>query len=237
MKIQPFGDRALLISFEKKIDAAINQEVINLYQILKESQKFTFLTPAYCSLTVGIDRTQFTISEATELVRSLSTTKIAKNKTAQKTITIPVCYDDSFALDIKEVSELSGLTKEKIIELHTATEFRVFMLGFVAGFAYLGSLPNEMAVPRKKTPRKSVPKGAVGLAGHQTGIYPVSAPGGWQIIGQTPLNMFDTEMDQPNLLHPGDLVKFRPISMDEFKLISIKVETGIYETELEVKNV
>ena len=105
------------------------------------------------------------------------------------------------------------------------------MLGFVAGFAYMGSLPNHLACKRKATPRLRVPKGSVGLAGLQTGIYPTEAPGGWQIIGQTPLRMFDGNRPETSLLRPGDNVKFRPIGQAEFKIIQLKIETGIFEME------
>lgn len=231
MHIQPFGDKALLVSFEKKIDPEINQQVINLYHTLKASAKFTFLTPAYCSLTVGIDRSRFTINEATELIKELASQPPTNQSVYVREFTIPVCYEGDFAPDMHEVSEITGLDPKEIIALHTAQEFRVYMLGFVAGFAYLGTLPDQLACPRKKTPRKSVPQGSVGLAGHQTGIYPVNAPGGWQIIGQTPVQMFDTTREEPNLLFAGDKVKFRAISEDEFKLILLKEETGIYHTE------
>lgn len=233
MKIQPFGDCALLISFEKRIDEVINQEVIRLYHTLKNSGYFTFLTPAYCSLTVGIDRSKFTISEANELIKSLASSQKDFQAGPERTIIIPVCYDQSFGIDLVEVAKHTETKIEEVIKIHTNTSFRVFMLGFVAGFAYMGTLPKELECPRKQTPRKSVPKGSVGLAGQQTGIYPVAAPGGWQIIGRTPLNMFDTKKDQPNLLLPGDTVRFRAIGLDEFKLISIKVETDIYEIEME----
>lgn len=231
MKIQPFGDRALLVSFEKKIDPEVNQRVINLYHTLKASESFTFLTPAYCSLTVGIDRTKYTINEATELIRELASHPPTNQMAYTRDFTIPVCYEGAFAPDMDEVSQITGLSSEEIIKLHTEAQYRVYMLGFVAGFAYLGTLIESLTCPRKKTPRKSVPKGAVGLAGHQTGIYPVSAPGGWQIIGQTPILMFDTTREEPNLLFPGDKVKFRAVSEDEFKLILLKEETGIYHME------
>lgn len=231
MNIQPFGDKALLVTFEKKIDPEINQQVINLYHTLKASGNFTFLTPAYCSLTVGIDRTLYTISEATELINELASHPPTNQMAYVRDVTIPVCYDAEFALDMDEVCQTTGLSRSQIIEIHSSTQFRVYMLGFVAGFAYMGTLPKELVCARKKSPRKSVPKGAVGLAGHQTGIYPVNAPGGWQIIGQTPVEMFDTRREEPNLLFPGDKVRFRAISKDEFKLIALKQETGIYSME------
>ncbi|WP_420386158.1 5-oxoprolinase subunit PxpB [Roseivirga sp.] len=231
MDVKPFGDKALLISFEKKIDPEVNQMVINLYHTLKASRSFTFLTPAYCSLTVGIDRTRFTMTEATELIRDLATHPPTNQMAYVRDVTIPVCYEPEFAPDMAEVSRKTGLTEQEIIQKHTETTYRVYMLGFVAGFAYLGTLPEPLVCDRKETPRKLVPKGSVGLAGHQTGIYPVDAPGGWQIIGQTPLNMFDTSREEPNLLFSGDKVKFRAVSADEFKLIALKQDTGIYTME------
>ncbi|MEC7755874.1 5-oxoprolinase subunit PxpB [Roseivirga sp. UBA1976] len=233
MKIRPFGESALLVSLENTIDPVVNERIVRFYRKLKSSGEFTFLTPAYCSLTVGFDRTKFTIAQATEHVKTLCEHTDDLAETESRKITIPVCYSPSFAPDMEEVAKHTGLSSEKIIELHSQTTFRVFMLGFVAGFSYLGTLPNALHCPRKKTPRKSVAKGSVGLAGLQTGIYPVTAPGGWQIIGRTPLNMFDPARPQPNLVFAGDEVQFRPISPDEFKLIAIKVDTGIYETEIE----
>lgn len=231
MHIQPFGDRALLVSFEKKIDPEINQKVISLYHTLKASELFTFLTPAYCSLTVGINRSEFSISDAIELIKKLANQPPTNQMAYVRDFTIPVCYEGEFAPDMDEVSKITGLSADEIIKLHTEEQYRVYMLGFVAGFAYLGSLPEKLTCPRKQTPRKLVPNGSVGLAGLQTGIYPVDAPGGWQIIGRTPVQMFDTSREDPNLLFAGDKVKFRAVSEDEFKLILLKEETGIYHTE------
>lgn len=233
MNIQPFGEDALLLSLENEISAEVNNEVIRVYKILKESDLFSFLIPAYSSLTIGIDRTQYTIEEGTQLVKELSGNATIEQQKEQRLITIPVCYEVEFGLDLEEICRSNSLSKNELIDLHCSINYKVFMLGFVAGFAYLGSVPSQLRSSRKVTPRKSVAKGSVGLAGDQTGIYPVEAPGGWQIIGRTPVDMFNTKKEQPNLLYPGDLVKFRSISLEEFKIIQIKEETGIFELEVE----
>ena len=137
-----------------------------------------------------------------------------------------------FAPDLDDVARFSNLSRAEIIKLHTAKTYRVFMLGFIAGFAYMGTLPDQLNSTRKASPRLKVPAGSVGLAGLQTGIYPTEAPGGWQIIGRTPLDIFDPQRDQPTLLLPGDQVSFRPIVQDEFQIIRLKIETGIFEMEV-----
>lgn len=233
MKIQPFGDTALLITFEKVIEEEVNQKVINLYRSLKGKKGFDYLIPAYNSLTIGIDKSIWTLQEA---ILEVNKTQEAAQQTSlqesHNSFVIPVCYERAFAPDIEEVSIKTGLSAEQIVQLHTALTYRVYMLGFVAGFAYMGSLPEALTCSRKETPRSLVPEGAVGLAGRQTGIYPTEAPGGWQIVGKTPLKMFDAQRTETSLLKPGDEVRFRAIGADEFKIIQLKIETGIFEMEV-----
>jgi inhibitor of KinA len=130
---------------------------------------------------------------------------------------IPVCYDHEFSPDLKEVSAQTGRSVEEIIDAHLNTEFYVYMLGFMPGFAYMGDMPDEFSCRRKETPRTKVPLGAVGLALRQTAIYPFESPGGWQIIGRTPMKMFDPTREHASLLNAGDTVRFRKISLDEFR--------------------
>jgi inhibitor of KinA len=221
MKILAFGDSALLVNFEQKIDEAINQEVLDLAATLKAFPEVTYLIPAYCSLTVGFDASFNNFTEMSDLIENSAKAKSSSTKTNVSVIKIPVCYDAEFALDLEEVMEQTGLSSTGIIELHTSTIFKVYMLGFVAGFAYMGSLPEALKVARKKQPRKLVNEGAVGLAGIQTGIYPTDAPGGWQIIGQCPIKMFDPTRDQPSLLQPGDQVQFKAIDRSEFEALRL----------------
>lgn len=232
MKIQPFGDSAVLVSFEKVISEEVNQKVILLYKALSSEKGISYLIPAYNSLTIGFERNHWTFDSVSKRIMALIE-RIPKTEAEKKTkiYSIPVCYEKPFDLDSDEVHQQTGISKEELIQTHTDQVFRVYMLGFVAGFAYMGSMPNHLACQRKATPRLSVPKGSVGLAGLQTGIYPTDAPGGWQIIGQTPLNMFDPNREQTSLLKPGDYVKFRSIGLEEFKIIRLKIETSIFEME------
>ena len=231
MKIVRFGDSALLVNFEQKIDEAINNQVLSLYKQLKEIKEVTFLIPAYCSLTVGFrDSTSFkTLSKQIEDLNSKSeSTDLELNS---KIIEIPVCYETPYALDMGEVKEKTGLNAQEIIKIHSQENYKVYMLGFVAGFAYLGSLPKQLFCPRKTEPRKEVLAGSVGLAGLQTGIYPANAPGGWQIIGRTPIPTFNPKADNPTLFKAGDAVKFKSISSSEFEEIETQVFSGKFNLE------
>jgi inhibitor of KinA len=154
----------------------------------------------------------------------LSLEKKLKNTPAvqRDVITIPVCYGGDLGPDINEVAALHNLTADEVISLHSSAEYKVYMIGFVPGFAYLGGLNDLLATPRKATPRSAVPAGAVGIAGKQTGVYPLKTPGGWQIIGQTPVKVFDANRPQPSFLKAGDRVVFKPIDMPGFNLLSAK---------------
>ncbi|WP_339607050.1 5-oxoprolinase subunit PxpB [uncultured Roseivirga sp.] len=231
MKIVRFGDSALLVNFEQKIDEAINNQVLSLYKQLKEIKEVTFLIPAYCSLTVGFGKqTSFKVlsKQIEDLTSKSKSTDLELNS---KIIEIPVCYEAPYAHDMTEVSEKTGLTQQKIIDTHCQETYKVYMLGFVAGFAYLGSLPEQLFCPRKTEPRKEVLAGSVGLAGLQTGIYPANAPGGWQIIGRTPIPTFNPKADNPTLFKAGDAVKFKSISSAEFEEIEKQVSSNIFNLE------
>tara|TARA_R110001599_G_scaffold148473_1_gene332133 strand:- start:6193 stop:6900 length:708 start_codon:yes stop_codon:yes gene_type:complete len=231
MKIVPFGDSALLVNFEQKIDIVINNQVLSLFKQLQEVKEVTFLIPAYCSLTVGFgDQTSFkTLSKQIEEITSKSqSTDLNLNP---RLIEIPVCYEAPHALDMSEVTEKTGLTQQEIIDTHCLETYKVYMLGFVAGFAYLGSLPEQLFCPRKTDPRKEVLAGSVGLAGLQTGIYPANAPGGWQIIGRTPIPTFNPKAENPTLFKAGDAVKFKSISSVEFEEIEKQVSSNTFNLE------
>lgn len=129
---------------------------------------------------------------------------------------IPVCYGGELGPDLPEVAAAHGLSEEEVVEIHASADYLVYMLGFAPGFAYLGGLPKRIATPRRRTPRLSIPAGTVGIAGDQTGVYPIATPGGWQLIGRTPDPLFLPDAMPPALLRAGDIVRFRPISRAEF---------------------
>lgn len=222
MKItfHPFGDRALLIKWEQRIDPEINAEVIGLTQRIEKARipGIRYYIPAYCSLTVGYqpEKISFPIlcKQIQLLVKENDTAPAALDPPRQ--ITIPVCYEDEFAPDLNWLSAHTGLDKEHIIHLHTSTAFHVYMIGFLPGFPYMGTLPEVMNAPRKSTPRKRVPIGSVAVAGLQTGIYPFESPGGWQLIGRTPIQLFDPQRETPFFLQAGDEVRFQAIDRQAF---------------------
>jgi inhibitor of KinA len=154
--------------------------------------------------------------ETSEMVRSLIQEKDAVTLPEPRTVDIPVCYEGEMAPDLGDVSAQTGRTVEEVIRLHSGTEYLVYFLGFSPGFPYLGDLPRELASPRLKTPRLRVPAGSVAIGGSQTGIYPVDSPGGWRLIGRTPLPLFSPEKDPPTLLRMGDRVRFVPITSEDF---------------------
>jgi inhibitor of KinA len=222
MNIHPYGDCALLINFEQRIAPEINARVIDLNEAIDSAglPGITFCIPAYCSLTVGYDPMVVRFETLREQITVLAQGgAIGTEYRSSRQLKIPVCYEQPYALDFTDVSRQNGLSREEIIALHTATKFRVYMLGFLPGFAYMGRLPEALFCSRKTTPRLRVPAQSVGLAGFQTGIYPTEAPGGWQIIGRTPLKVFDGAQEDPFLFRPGDEVVFEAISAAEFERI------------------
>lgn len=225
-QIYPCGDHAITITWGNAITEAANQQVMALYQYLCE-RKITGvldLIPAYSSLTLVYDlamlikknpeRSVYAMMES-QLQQAAHSVKWQTDTIPNKKI-IPVCYDQSLAPDLSALAALHQLTIEEVIQLHTAPTYRVYMIGFLPGFAYMGSVDERIRTARKSSPRTKVPAGSVGIAGEQTGIYPLDSPGGWQLIGQTPLQLFDATRTDPCLLQPGDEVQFSPISLTEF---------------------
>jgi inhibitor of KinA len=224
--IFPLGDSALIIDFGNEIDEAINKKVLQLFtQLRKTSVPYiTDLIPGYSSLAVYYDvlavhqkkeenRTAF--ETMAEMVEKLSQKDPELTQNHTRLVEVPVCYSKNFATDIEFISEQNKISVDEIIQLHSSKIYKVFMIGFLPGFAYMGKVDERISLPRKPIP-KTVVAGSVGIAGVQTGIYPLESPGGWQIIGRTPLKLFDRDKEQPVLFEPGDEVKFYPITEDEF---------------------
>ena len=217
LSIHPYGDTALLVNFEQKIDRSIHQEVLILDKALSGTKGIRYMIPAYCSLTVVFDPILTNTSVLQKrIAQFISGTQRSPSATRHRVHEIPVCYDDDYAPDLEEVSLQTGKPVEEIIATHLDTEFYVYMLGFMPGFAYMGDMPEEFFCNRKTQPRTKVPAGSVALSGRQSGIYPFETPGGWQIIGRTPLVMFEPGRTPPALLAAGDKVRFIRVRREEY---------------------
>lgn len=222
--IFPLGDSALTIDFGNIINEDINEKVLKLFYHLKNlaDQSITDIVPAYSSLTIYYDVASFATAEKTafENVADILEQFFSKTSMVPEIIKtyfeIPVCYSKKYALDIDYIAAKNELSVEEIIYMHTSKTYKVYMLGFLPGFTYMGEVDGRIEIERKPTPIKLF-AGAVGIAGKQTGIYPLESPGGWQIIGRTPVKVFRKEDNHPVLFKPGDEVKFFSITENEFE--------------------
>lgn len=226
LDIQPLGDSAVIIRFGGQISEQVNGLVHAAAACMEERPFAGFIEciPAFTSLTVfyhvyAVSRIQKGVSPF-ELVKKEVTERLsdltAEQKEGRRIIEIPVCYGGEFGPDLEEVAKLNDLTPEDVIRIHTEGEYLVYMLGFAPGFPFLGGMSERIAAPRKSSPRPSIPAGSVGIAGLQTGVYPISTPGGWQLIGRTPVSLFRPEENPPSLLRAGDTVKFVRITAEEY---------------------
>lgn len=225
LRIEPLGDRALLVILGEGIDAQVNDRVHRLAAALRKRNfpGVQDIVPAYATLAVHYDLSKWVGHSAppcrvleTE-IRRLWRDRETGSLPDPRLLEISVCYGGEWGPDLREVAERCRLAEQTVVERHTAAEYRVFMLGFTPGFPYLGGLDPSIAVPRHEAPRVSVPAGSVGIAGMQTGIYPLESPGGWQIIGRTPRRLFDPGALNPCWLRPGDRLRFVAIDPDEFQ--------------------
>lgn len=212
-RLRVAGDASILIEWADEIDDAVNDRVHSFAQFLRTQARAEILDliPAYSSLLICFDPQHTSLAQMREYLEHLVSIVPSSIVFVPRVIEIPTRYGGAFGPDLSFIAERSGLSEREVIELHASVTYRVYMLGFTPGFAYLGSVPAQIAAPRLETPRTRVPAGSVGIAGRQTGIYPSETPGGWRLIGRTDLRLFDPRADPPALLRPGDRVRFVPI--------------------------
>jgi inhibitor of KinA len=213
------SDQAMLVYLGEEIGFAAHERVLKLLNLLRKQPPpwLRNLQPAYTSLMITFDPclVDHAAVEATLLKLEQRAKTVRRPKS--RTIEIPVCYGGEFGPDLQEVAKLRGLKPSQVIDLHSSQIYHAYFLGFAPGFAYLGDLPAKIATPRLETPRKKVPAGSVGIAGRQTGVYPFATPGGWRLIGRTPKQVFCINGKRAAaVISPGDLVKFRSISRNDF---------------------
>lgn len=217
-QIRAMGDRGLLVELGQGIDPAVNRRVQRLHRLLGQEEVCGLVesVPAYASLLVVYDPLQATLEALKRHILGLC--QVADEAVAdadRKIVEIPVVYGGEGGPDLEGVAAFHGLSPEEVVRLHSGTAYRVYMIGFTPGFPYMGELPRALDTPRRETPRTRIPKGSVAIAQRQTGIYPVVSPGGWQIIGHTPVELFDPRAARPSLLTMGDEVRFKPVSTRE----------------------
>lgn len=236
--MMPLGEKAIIVTIGKEISKENHQKVMRLMHVLQEN----FLTgviecvPAYCSITIHYDPLiiwrkqrglavesispyQYLKRELQHLLMHLEENSSIDQQATGRTVEIPVCYGGKLGPDLIEVAKYQEITPEEVIAIHTSRSYLVHMLGFVPGFPYLGGMDKRIAMPRKAIPSQAISPGSVGIAGEQTGIYPLSTPGGWRIIGRTPLQLFRPEEEIPTLIRAGDIIKFIPITSEQFEEI------------------
>ena len=236
-QIKITGDTSIAIIFGNEISEDINTRIRGFDSALAQAQiDGIFETvPAYCALTIHYDPEKIRYRQLREKLEQLLAQSHSTEKVKTVVIEIPVLYGGECGPDLGYVAEYNHMTPEDVVQLHTQAEYLIYMLGFTPGFSYMGGMDERIATPRLKTPRVVIPGGSVGIAGKQTGIYPIDSPGGWQLIGRTPVLLYDANRETPILLDAGMHVKFVPVDEAEYQRISSLVAQGKYQCRTYVK--
>lgn len=217
--IRIVGDRGILIEYGDSIDPDVNKKVRGMAAAVQDAKVrgIVEVVPTYRSILVVYDPMTTNPQVLEQEFMQLEGRTREITVPPPRLVEIPVCYGGEFGPDIEFVASHAGLPVEEVIRIHSSPTYQIYMMGFTPGFPFLGGLPEVLATPRLETPRVSVPAGSVAIAANQTGIYPIASPGGWRLIGRTPLRLFFPEREEPFLYRPGDLIRFRPISKEEYQ--------------------
>lgn len=231
IRILTAGDSALLIEFGKEINPETNWKITALVQLMREQhiEGIVDVIPAFCSLLINYDPRVLSYEELKERMEHLLKMETKTEATRKRIFEIPVCYGGEYGPDIENIAEHAGLSVEEVIKIHSSKDYLIYMLGFLPGFTYLGGLDERIHTPRLASPRLKIRAGSVGIGGSQTGIYPLDSPGGWQLMGMTPVRTYDPERQTPILVEAGDYIRFIPIDEEEFLRIQELVEKGEYQ--------
>ncbi|MFD1470976.1 5-oxoprolinase subunit PxpB [Companilactobacillus mishanensis] len=224
------SEQALEVVFPEQIDVQENKLIQLVARKLIEEKAVGVIgvIPAYHTLTVNFDYDLTSYHDLIDEIDTLIETSDSEQSTEKTIVELPVCYDREFGPDLDDVANFASISVDELIKLHSSTDYFIYMMGFLPGFAYMGSVPENIAMPRLEVPRKKIAPGSVGIAGAQTGMYPVESPGGWRLIGRTPVKLYD--VTDPVLKYKsGDYIRFKPITKDEYFAIQAQDEAGEYQ--------
>lgn len=231
IRILTAGDSSLLVEFGKEISPEINRKIANTVQLMREQQieGVVDMIPAFCSLLINYDPRVISYENMKKRIQALVRVDIKGGKSSKRLFEIPVVYGGEYGPDLAFIAQCAGLSQEEVIQIHSSCDYLIYMLGFLPGFCYLGGLDERIHTPRLSTPRIKIPAGSVGIGGSQTGIYPLDSPGGWQLMGMTPVKTYDPNREVPILVEAGDYIRFVPIGEAEYLRIRDLVDRGEYQ--------
>ncbi len=232
-KYKPAGDSAILMDCGNGMNEETNKRLVHLADLIetKEKEGFGEVIIGYQSVLVQYDPLRLTYNQAVDKLTSLEKEADTGSCQERRLVEIPVLYGGEHGPDLERVAQHNGLSIEEVITIHSQSRYLVYFLGFTPGYPFMGGMPKEIATPRLESPRFSIPPGSVAIAKEQTGIYPVPSPGGWNLIGNTPLRLYSPEENNPFLLNAGDRVIFKAIQIEEYNFIKAQVEKGMYQME------
>lgn len=222
IRFSPAGEQGIVIQLGSSIEEETNRKIRYLMERLSGRREIREMIPTFCSLLILFDLRRTNYQKMEALLRQ-ELPHLNALPTQEKIVhRIPVCYGGEFGEDLSFVAEHAGITPEEVVKLHTSRDYLIYMLGFLPGFAYLGGMDERLFCPRLDSPRVKIPAGSVGIGGEQTGVYPLDSPGGWRLIGRTPLKPYDPNREKAFLYQAGEYIRFVPVSRDEYDRIALE---------------